>query len=149
MSIEANKEIVRRFFSEAVDGLNAEILDEFFTEDCVCHRPESAEPTVGIGPLKRRVQQVLDGYREQRTAIHDLIAEGDGVVCRLSHRAVHRGAWTSRLGRHEVAGRPVSWTAIDIFRFRDGKIAEQWVCRDELGMLMQLDALPLGGSNPP
>jgi hypothetical protein len=23
-------------------------------------------------------------------------------------------------------------------RIRDGKIAEEWVCRDELGMLMQL-----------
>jgi hypothetical protein len=25
-----------------------------------------------------------------------------------------------------------------MFRIRDGKIAEEWVCRDELGMLMQL-----------
>jgi hypothetical protein len=25
-----------------------------------------------------------------------------------------------------------------VFRIRDGKIAEEWVSRDELGMLMQL-----------
>jgi hypothetical protein len=25
-----------------------------------------------------------------------------------------------------------------MFRIRDGKIAEEWVCRDELGMLIQL-----------
>jgi len=24
-----------------------------------------------------------------------------------------------------------------MFRIRDGKIAEEWVCRDELGMLIQ------------
>ncbi len=72
------------------------------------------------------------------TTIHDLIANGDRVVSRLSHRVVFGGEWVSRLGRHSVAGRTVSWPAIAIFRFRDGKIAEEWVSRDELGMLIQL-----------
>jgi len=43
-----------------------------------------------------------------------------------------------RLGRHDVTGKPVSWPAIVIFRFREGKIAEEWVSRDELGMLIEL-----------
>jgi SnoaL-like polyketide cyclase len=29
----------------------------------------------------------------------------------------------------------ITWEAIVIFRFEDGKIAEEWVSRDELGML--------------
>ena len=50
-----------------------------------------------------------------------------------------RGDWTSRLGSHAVAeGKVVSWSSLTMFRIRDGKIAEEWVCRDELGMLMQL-----------
>jgi len=47
----------------------------------------------------------------------------------------------SRLGRHEVAGKAVNWQAMAIFRIRDGKIAEEWVSRDELGMLIQLDVV--------
>jgi hypothetical protein len=35
-------------------------------------------------------------------------------------------------------GKVVTWSSLTIFRIRDGKIAEEWVCRDELGMLMQL-----------
>jgi predicted ester cyclase len=60
------------------------------------------------------------------------------VACRLSHQAVNRGEWTSRLGRHAVAGKTVAWPAIAIFRIHDGKIAEEWVNRDELGMLIEL-----------
>jgi predicted ester cyclase len=45
----------------------------------------------------------------------------------------------SLLGSHAVAeGKVVTWSSLTIFRIRDGKIAEEWVCRDELGMLMQL-----------
>jgi hypothetical protein len=51
---------------------------------------------------------------------------------------VNRGEWTSRIGRHAVAGKTVSWPAIAIFRIRDGRIAEEWVSRDELGMLIDL-----------
>jgi hypothetical protein len=38
-------------------------------------------------------------------------------------------------------GKVVTWPALAMFRIRDGKIAEEWVCRDELGMLMQLDVV--------
>jgi predicted ester cyclase len=40
-------------------------------------------------------------------------------------------------GALDVAGKPVSWPAIAIFRFREGKIAEEWASRDELGMLIE------------
>lgn len=68
----------------------------------------------------------------------ELIAEEDRVACRLSHKAVNRGEWTSHLGKHAVTGKTVNWQAIAIFRLRDRKIAEEWVCRDELGMLIEL-----------
>ena len=63
------------------------------------------------------------------------------MACRLSHRAVNRGEWTSRLGTHAVAGKTVTWPAIAVFRLREGKIAEEWVSRDELGMLIELGVL--------
>ena len=41
-----------------------------------------------------------------------------------------------------AAGKVVTWQSITMFRIRDGKIAEERVCRDKLGMLMQLGAAP-------
>ena len=108
------------------------------TIDCLIHRPETQEPIRGLTAFKQCLEGILQVYSEFNTSIHDLIAEDDRVACRLSHRAVNRGEWISRLGRHNVAEKPVSWLAIAIFRFHDGKIAEEWVSRDELGMLIQL-----------
>ena len=143
MSIESNKAIVRRYFEEVVDKRKLEILDEIVSMDCVIHRPEASEPIRGLEAFKHALERILQTYSEFTTTIHDLIAEEDRVACRLSHRAVNRNEWTSRLGKHAVTGKTVSWPAIAIFRFHDGKIAEEWVSRDELGMLIELGVLEL------
>ena len=141
MSTESNKAIVRRYFEEVVDKRKLDILDEIVTTDCIIHRPEAAEPIRGMEAFKHALERILQVYTEFTTTIHDLIAEENRVACRLSHRAVNRGEWTSRLGTHAAAGKTVTWPAIAIFRFHDGKIAEEWVSRDELGMLIELGVL--------
>ena len=143
MSIESNKAIVRRYLEEAVDKRKLEILDEIVSMDCVIHRPEASEPIRGLEAFRQALDRILQVYSEFKTTIHDVIAEEDRVACRLSHRAVNGSEWTSRLGAHAVAGKTVSWPAIAIFRFHDGKIAEEWVSRDELGMLIELGVLEL------
>jgi predicted ester cyclase len=102
------------------------------------HRPEASEPIRGLEAFKQALERILRVYSEFTTTIHDLIAEEDRVACRLSRRAVNRSEWTSCIGRHAVAGKTVSWQAMAIFRIRDGKIEEEWVNRDELGMLIEL-----------
>jgi steroid delta-isomerase-like uncharacterized protein len=141
MSVASHKAIVRRYFEAALDKRRLDILDEIVARDCIIHRPEASEPIRGLEAFKQVLERILDVYSEFTTTVHDLIAEEDRVACRLSHRAVNRGEWTSRLGTHAVAGKTVSWPAIAIFRFHDGKIAEEWVNRDELGMLIELGVL--------
>ena len=144
MDTAANKAIARRYFSEMVDKKEA----------TSCLRNCERKIALSIGrrfplPLKDReayrqaFNRVVGPYSEIKTTIHDLVAENDLVVCHLSHRVVHRGGnWTSRLGSHAAPeGKVVTWSPIAMFRIRDGKIVEQWVCRDELGMLIQLDAV--------
>jgi len=143
MSAASNKATVRRYFEEALDNRNLETRDEIVATDCVIHRPEAQEPIRGLTSCKQVLGRILQVYSEFSTTVHDVIAEDDRVACRLNHRAVNRGEWTSRLGRHNVAGKPVNWSAIAIFRIRDGKIAEEWVSRDELGMLIELGVLAL------
>ena len=145
MSIAFHKTIVRRYFEEVVDKRKLDILDEIVTTDCIIHRPEASGPILGLEAFKQALEKILQVYSEFTTTIHDLIAEEDRVACRLSHRAVNRGEWISRFGRHAVAGKTDSWRAIAIFRIRDGKIAEEWVNRDELGMLIELGVIASSG----
>ena len=143
MSIEKNKEIVTGYFSEVVDKLNVDLLGQYYTDDCIIHRPEVSKPIIGIENFKTGLARVIDSYSSIKTTIHDLFGADDRVSCRLNHLAVHRDNWKSRIGYHEVAGKTVGWSAITIFRIEGDKIAEEWVCRDELGMLIELGIIDI------
>jgi lactoylglutathione lyase len=140
MDTVANKAIVRRYFSEMVDKRSDKLIEELWTEDCVVHRPDASATIMGREAYRQAFNRVVAPYSEIKSTIHNLVAENDLVVCHLSHKVVHRGGnWTSRLGGHAVAeGKVVAWSPFAMFRMHDGKIAEEWVCRDELGMLIQL-----------
>jgi predicted ester cyclase len=138
MSIAANKQLCVAILKKRSIRETWMSLTKSLPTNSIIHRPEASEPIRGLEPFKRVLEKILQVYSEFTTTIHDLIVEEDRVACRLSHLAVNRGEWTSRRGRHAVAGKAVSWTAIAIFRIRDGKIAEEWVNRDELGMLIEL-----------
>lgn len=141
MSTEANKALVRRYYAAGVDKGNVDVFDEVFAADCIIHRPEAPEPMIGLEDFKRGFDRTLNIYSEIKTTLHDIIALDDYVVVRLSHQAVSRGNWTSRIGEHEVDGKSAQWGAFSIFKFTDGKVVEEWVMRDELGMLIQLGVL--------
>jgi polar amino acid transport system substrate-binding protein len=143
MSSASHKAAVHRFFEEVVDKGNLGVVDELYTADCMVHRLEYPRPIAGPQAWKQALScGILQVYGKFKTTIHELIAEDDRVACRLSHKALHREDWTSRIGRHAVAGKAVGWQSMVVFHFRDGKIAEQWVIRDELGMLIELGILP-------
>src|SRR5262249_3733542 len=136
MDTAANKAIALRYFSEMEDKRSDRLIEELWTEDCVVHRPEVSATIKGREAFRQAFNRVVGPYSEFKTTIHDLVAESDLVVCHLSHQVVHRGGnWTSRLGSHAEV---VTWPSLTMFRIRDGKVAEEWVCRDELGMLIQL-----------
>lgn len=85
------------------------------------------------------------------TTIHEMIASGDYVSVRLSHKMTYsteQAFLQSRLGRFDVQGKTVEWDAIVMFRFEDGKIAEEWISNDELGQLMQIGTLELSVQGP-
>ena len=66
---------------------------------------------------------------------------------RVFHRVRARPhTFRSRAGEVLIpAERDLNWHAIVQFRLRDGKIAEEWVMRDELGMLAQMGRITVGG----
>jgi hypothetical protein len=44
MTVEQNKAVAKRLFEELLDNENVGILNDLFTEDCVIHRGDLAEP---------------------------------------------------------------------------------------------------------
>jgi predicted ester cyclase len=69
-----------------------------------------------------------------------MVAEGDRVVVRLTVLGTHQGSAIPFLQGVKPTGRPIVWTHHHTFRFTDGKIAEHWANRDDLGFLRQVSS---------
>ena len=54
----------------------------------------------------------------------------------------HQASTMPLLAGVPVTHQPVTWTYIHIWRIADGKIAEHWACRDDVGLLRQVGAWP-------
>lgn len=133
-----NKAVVARYFREVLDGGRIEIMPELFARDVVLHRP--GFDVTGLDAAMQRLRAVLKDYSAFSSELSGLMAEGDMVSVRVFHRARARPhAFRSRAGEVNLPGEPaLEWTAIVQFRVKDGRIAEEWVMRDELGMLLQM-----------
>jgi predicted ester cyclase len=128
--------VVLSYFHDVLDGRKIGLLGQLFLPDCVINRPEGT--LNGIAGIRGVVERNIATYSTFETQVHDIFESGDRVVVRITHRAMGAGAFRSRIGVYDVKGKSVTWDAIVIFRFQNGKIAEQWVSRDELGILLSL-----------
>src|SRR5262245_56487471 len=133
-----NKAVVERYFREALDQRKFDLLPELLARDVVLHRP--GFDVTGVAAATQRLRAVFQDYVSFSTELSGLIAEGDMVAVRVAHRArVLPHTFRSRAADVALAKeQDLHWTAIVQFRLLDGKIAEEWVMRDELGMLAQM-----------
>lgn len=133
-----NKAIIERYFREVLDEGRIELMPELFAHDVVLHRP--GFDVTGLEAAAQRLRAVLKDYSAFSSALAGLMAEGDMVSARVFHRArVRPHAFRSRAGDVSLQReQTLEWTAIVQFRMKDGRIAEEWVMRDELGMLLQM-----------
>jgi predicted SnoaL-like aldol condensation-catalyzing enzyme len=133
-----NKAIVERYFREVLDQKRLEVMPELLAPDVVLHRP--GFDVVGLDAAIKRLRAVLQDYSAFSSELSGLMAGGDMVAVRISHRTRARPhTFRSRAGEVNIAReQELNWSAIAQFRLKDGKIAEEWVMRDELGMLLQM-----------
>jgi predicted ester cyclase len=132
-----NQNVVLSYFHDVLDGKKLELLENLFLPDAAIHRPEGE--LKGIVGLRAMLQ--AGTWATFSTRVDDIFESGDRVVARLTHTAQGGGMYRFRIGPQDVAGKTVTWDAIVIFRMQNGRIAEEWVNRDELGMLLSAGVL--------
>ena len=139
MSIEANKETVRRYYEDVLNSGRIALLDELAVPDYEEHDPLPGQGT-GLDGLKDRVTMVREGLSPHFT-IEDVIAEEQKVVVRWTNSGRHVGEFFGI----PPTGKSFQVPGIDIHRVQDGKMAEHWHVVDVFGMLQQLGTLPPPG----
>ena len=135
MSVNENKATIEQYFHEGIDQDNRALTAELFADGAKRHMPgrEGNRRDSGTLPPPRLTTAF-------RTEIHHLIGEGEIVVARVTHFASYGpGAeYVCQMGTFSCSEHSLQWDATVVFRFENGKIAEEWINRDELGVLRQL-----------
>jgi len=141
---ERNKAVIERYFHEVLDQKKFELMPELMAPGVVLHRP--GFDVTGVDAAMQRLRATLQDYTAFRSELSGLMAEGDMVAVRITHRTkVRPHAFRSRAGEVRISTeQELNWNAIVQFRLHDGKIVEEWVMRDELGMLVQMGTLAVG-----
>jgi predicted ester cyclase len=129
-----------------VDGGKVDVIENLFLPDCAIHRPEGN--LKGTAALRSMVAGRRANFSHYTTEVHDIFESGDRVVVRLIHRGTGAGTtYRFRIGTHDIKDESLTWDAIVIFRMQNGTIAEEWVSRDELGMLLSAGILKADGGS--
>ncbi|MDD4138018.1 MAG: ester cyclase, partial [Methanoregula sp.] len=68
----------------------------------------------------------------------DIMAVEDRVTARFTARGIHKGEFMGL----PPTGKAITMTGIEIFRIKDGKIAELWGEANLMGLMQQLGILP-------
>jgi steroid delta-isomerase-like uncharacterized protein len=136
MAAEAT--VARRFIEQVLDTGDWSSAAELLTDDVVMHHPSAPEPIRGREAVQAFLGVFRTGMPDLRLRVEDVTADGDRVAARWSAHGTHTG---------EMFGIPPTGNEIDIhgisfFRFADGRIAEDWVEENTLGVLQQLGVIP-------
>ncbi len=139
MSTEENKALTRRLLEEP--WKNLDVVDELVDSNYVAYDPAVPAPIRGPEGAKQNFSTYLTAFEGAHITVDDQIAEGDKVVSRWTGRGTHQ----AELMGIAPTGKPVTVSGITISRLANGKVVEEWINWDTLGMLQQIGAFPTPG----
>ena len=131
---EQNKATARRWSEELWSQGKLDVADEIISPDYQRHDPGDPFPARGPEDVKRIVKMLRGMLPDLRIEVEAIVAEGDMVVSRYTATGTDTVGYMGM----PATGKPIRTPAIQMFRFRDGKITESWAARDDLGTLRQL-----------
>jgi steroid delta-isomerase-like uncharacterized protein len=144
VSTEANKVLWRRFYEEVWDQGNTDFAYEVFADDYVRHDLRASDALPGPAGQKKIADDFRAAFPDLRIVVDFVFGEGDWVVGRWLATGTHTGVWAG----YEPTGRTMSFSAVNVCRFEDGKVAEIWNHRDDLGLQEQIGVPVHAGAAP-
>jgi steroid delta-isomerase-like uncharacterized protein len=144
MTTDANRELVLRFYEEVWNRGNVEVASEVFADDYVRH---DLRPSAGLPGPEGQAKIAADfrrAFPDLQMTVDLIVAEDDVVAARWTTTGTHTGPWADV----EPTGRLVTFSGVNLFRVRDGKVVELWNHRDDLGVMQQLGVAVFAGAAP-
>jgi hypothetical protein len=136
--IERNKATARRWSEELWGGGNLAVAQEIVSPDYVRHDVGDPFPARGPEDVQKIVTMLRGMLPDLTITVDAMIAEGDFVVSRYTATATDSRGYMGM----PPTGKKITTSAMQMFRFANGKIVESWAVRDDLGTLRQLGHAP-------
>ena len=139
MSAEYNLKLVTRMY-EALNAKDLEAQHEFWHEDMIWHGPPGFGDVHGIDGFKYKVlKPFYEAFPDYHVKDDIQVANDDWVSATGFLTGHHRGEWMGI----PATGKPVRMRYSDFWLVKDGKLSENWVMVDDLGVLRQIGIEPL------
>ncbi|MGE9752356.1 ester cyclase [Bacillus inaquosorum] len=133
MTVESNKELVRRFF-ETIEQENYDALKDFCHKDFVFY-PQLDTPFPGVEGLIESEKKNFDACPGFKMPIEAMVAEDDLVSVYFIFEGKHTGTPFAGV---PATGNSVKFSLMILLRIKDGKIIEQRSHVDMYDILRQL-----------
>ncbi len=130
---ETNKRLAQRLFEEAVQNGNVAVIDELFAPGAEFEAPDD-----GQGTYRDHIAALHRGLENVTCELERVIAEDDRVAVRARIGGKSAGAWEGL----PASGRDVSFVAITILEFRDGRVTRCVEARDNITIWLQVGDIP-------
>jgi steroid delta-isomerase-like uncharacterized protein len=127
--------ILARYAAEVWTDGDLDAVEAYIAQDYVRHQPRLPIEVHGPEGVRHLVGLYRTAFPDLRIEVLALVSEADQLV---GHWIFH-GTYQGGLFGIPPTGRLVAFSAMERFRFKNGKIVEQWVIIDELGLLQQLE----------
>lgn len=125
---DLNKAVAKRVYEE---GLSRGVFEVPYTDDFVGH---GGAATFTHADGLKEARGWRDAFPDLNVAVDLIVAERDFVAVRWTARGTNTGSGNGI----PATGKKVQVSGTTIFRFVDGKIAEEWTAGNALGLLKQL-----------
>jgi len=139
MSNAENIAIVRQLLN-AVSSEDHAALERLVAPTWVNHDP-SLPPMQGHEGIRQLSGMFHTAFPDVRMEFEDVLADGDKVAARFCMTGTNTGSFMGM----PPSGKSINVTATGIFRLRDGKVTDNWVNLDVMGLMQQVGAIPAQG----
>jgi predicted ester cyclase len=136
MDAQEMKDTVRRWITGIFDDGNFDLIEELTTQDYSFHLPRPGKIPRDTFP------DLVTGFRtavpDLYNTFHEQFVDGDVVVTRGTTRGTNDGPF----GDLPATGNPITSEWVIITRFEGDRISEDREIYDEMGVMMQMGAIP-------
>ncbi len=125
------EEQIRNAFEELIGKGNLEIVEEILAEEYIVHAGENE--LSGLSSIKQSVAQLRTSFPDLRIVeVKFLAQDADTIVWQRTLEGTHEAEI------HDIppSGKKVKWVEMAVTRFKNEKIAEEWVVSEFMGELL-------------